>query len=107
MDSATYHKLLNNIEDTIPGMERVSFNLQFSAQKKSIEIALILSLLFGTLGIDRLYLGQIGLALLKLITCGGGGIWTVIDWFLIMGATRAKNIQIAESIRVNDDYGVL
>ena len=107
MDSATYYKLLNNIEDKIPGMERVSFNLQFSAQKKSLEIALILSLLFGTLGIDRLYLGQIGLALLKLITCGGAGIWTVIDWFLIMGATRAKNIEIAESIRFNDDYGVL
>lgn len=107
MDSVTYYKLLNSIEDKIPGVERVSFNLQFSAQKKSMEIALILSLLFGSLGVDRLYLGQVGLGLLKFITFGGGGIWTIIDWFLIIGATRAKNIEIAESIRFNDDYGVL
>lgn len=107
MDSATYYKLLNNIEDKIPGIERVDFNLQFAAQKKSPEVALVLSLLFGSFGIDRLYLGQVGLGLLKLITVGAGGIWTVIDWFLIMGATRAQNIEIAESIRFNDDYGVL
>lgn len=107
MDSATYFRRLNAIEDKIPGMERTDFNLQFSAQKKSVEVAFILSLFFGTFGLDRLYLGQIGLALLKLITCGGGGIWTAIDWFLIMGEARAKNIEIAESIRFNEDYGVL
>ena len=107
MDSATYSTLLNNIEDKIPGMERIDFNLQFSAQRKSTSVAFVLSLLFGSFGIDRFYLEQYGLGFLKLITCGGGGIWTVIDWFLIMGATRAKNIQIAESIRVNDDYNVL
>lgn len=29
--------------------------------------------------------------MLKLITCGGCGIWWLIDLFLIMGATREKN----------------
>lgn len=107
MNKKQYHKLLNDIEDKIPGVERIDFNLQFAAQKKSPEVALILSLFFGSLGIDRFYLGQIGIGLLKFITAGGAGIWTVIDWFLIMGAARAKNIEIAESIRFNDDYGVL
>lgn len=31
--------------------------------------------------------------ILKLITCGGCGIWWLIDLFLIMGATREKNLQ--------------
>ena len=39
----------------------------------------------GKLGIDRFYLGYIGTGILKLITCGGFGIWWLID--LIMIAT--------------------
>lgn len=62
-------------------------------QLKDPTIALIISLLAGTLGIDRFYIGDMGLGVLKLITCGGFGIWTIVDWFLIMGATRSKNMQ--------------
>jgi hypothetical protein len=46
-------------------------------------IALILSVFVGTLGIDRFYVGHIGLGVLKLITCGGIGIWWVIDIILV------------------------
>lgn len=61
-------------------------------------IALVISLLLGYLGIDRFFIGDIGLGILKLITCGGFGIWTVIDWFLIMGSTRDKNFRKLNSI---------
>ncbi|RZJ73275.1 TM2 domain-containing protein [Flavobacterium sp.] len=53
--------------------------------------ALIISLLAGGLGIDRFYIGDTGLGVAKLLTCGGLGIWQIVDWFLIMGATREKN----------------
>ena len=52
---------------------------------KSKVVALILSIFLGELGIDRFYLGYLGTGILKLITCGGFGIWWLID--LIMIAT--------------------
>lgn len=52
---------------------------------KSKVVALILSIFLGELGTDRFYLGYIGTGILKLITCGGFGIWWLID--LIMIAT--------------------
>ncbi len=54
---------------------------------------LIVSLLVGSLGIDRFMIGDTGLGIGKLLTCGGLGIWTIVDWFLIMGATRKKNLE--------------
>ena len=43
--------------------------------------------------IDRFMIGDTGMGVGKLLTCGGLGIWTIIDWFLIMGATREKNME--------------
>ena len=58
-----------------------------SSGDKSFLVALLLSILVGSLGVDRFYLGYIGLGLLKLLTLGGFGIWWLID--LIMIATKS------------------
>lgn len=55
--------------------------------------ALILSIFLGGYGIDRFYIGDTGLGLGKLFTCGGLGIWAIIDWFNIQSATRDKNFE--------------
>lgn len=44
---------------------------------------LLLSIFIGQLGIDRFYLGQTGLGIAKLLTCGGMGIWWIIDLVVI------------------------
>ena len=67
--------------------------LLHAIQFKDPMIALVLSLLTGQLGVDRFFIGDTGLGIGKLITCGGLGIWTIIDWFLIMNATREKNFE--------------
>jgi len=57
--------------------------------------AYILSWLFGYWGVDRFYLGQIGLGLLKLFTGGGFGLWAIIDVILIgAGSVRDKEGQL-------------
>ena len=60
---------------------------------KDPTISLIISLLGGAFGVDRFYIGDTGLGIAKLLTCGGLGFWSIIDWFLIMGAVREKNFQ--------------
>jgi TM2 domain-containing membrane protein YozV len=53
---------------------------------------LLISIFLGTLGIDRFMLGDTGMGILKLLTCGCCGILTIIDWFTISKKTKQKNL---------------
>lgn len=50
-----------------------------------------LSFMWGSFGVDRFYLGKFWTGLLKLLTFGGFGLWTLIDLTIIMtGSMRDK-----------------
>ncbi len=55
-------------------------------------LTLLMSLFFGTLGVDRFIMGHIFLGLLKLLTVGGLGIWWLIDVILIASRYPFKDI---------------
>jgi TM2 domain-containing membrane protein YozV len=40
---------------------------------------LIISFLAGYFGLDRFYRGEVALGVIKLITCGGFGVWYLVD----------------------------
>lgn len=64
------------------------------AQFKDPTMALILSVIVGSLGVDRFYIGDVGLGVGKLLTCGGAYIWWLIDIFMIQDATKRKNLEL-------------
>ena len=51
---------------------------------KIILPAFLLALFFGVFGAHRFYVGKIGTGLAQLFTLGGLGVWTTIDWILIL-----------------------
>lgn len=79
------------IHDRLTSLDDSKWSQLSMLQFKSTLTAIILSVLVGYLGIDRFYLGHVGLGIAKLITCGGLGIWTIVDWFLIMDAAKSEN----------------
>lgn len=78
------------IRERLAGIDYAAALAAFGDMKDPT-ISIILSILLGEMGIDRFYIGDIGLGVGKLLTGGGCGIWWIIDLFMIMDATRKKN----------------
>lgn len=78
------------IRDRFETMDESKTSMLYTLGLKDPTMALILSIVAGGLGIDRFYIGDTGLGIAKLLTCG---IWTIIDYFLIMNVTKEKNLE--------------
>ena len=59
---------------------------------KSRLMATLLAFFLGCFGVHRFYLGQVGLGILMLLTCGACGIWQLIDFIIVVcGSMRDKD----------------
>lgn len=90
MPSYTVRNVQDRVEHNNLSEQQITYTMM---DMKDPTISIILSVLAGSLGIDRFYIGDIGLGIAKLLTCGGLGIWWFIDLFLIMDKTKEKNYQ--------------
>jgi TM2 domain-containing membrane protein YozV len=62
-------------------------------KKVSWVVVLIMSVVFGSLGVDRFIMGKVGTGILKLITFGGLGIWWLVDLILIATKHKFEGVQ--------------
>lgn len=65
---------------------------------KSKVVAGVLQLFIGTFGIGRFYTGHTGMAIAQLLTCGGCGIWALVDGILLLvnGGTDAQGRRLRD-----------
>jgi TM2 domain-containing membrane protein YozV len=84
---------INQIRERMLNMDESKWVMIQSIQLKEPQTALLLSIFLGSYGVDRFYIGHTGMGVGKLLTCGGLGIWTIIDWFQIQSSTRAANFE--------------
>ncbi|MDH3811230.1 MAG: TM2 domain-containing protein [Gammaproteobacteria bacterium] len=45
---------------------------------------ILLCFFFGVFGVHRFYVGKVGTGILQLLTLGGFGIWTLVDFIMIV-----------------------
>lgn len=84
---------LNMIRERLLTMEDDKWAMISTLQYKDPTTSLIVSILAGGLGIDRFIIGDVGLGVGKLLTCGGLYVWWIVDIFMIQKATREKNME--------------
>ena len=85
---------MNMIRERLLALDDSKWAMLSTTQFKDPTTTLIVSILAGSLGIDRFMIGDTGLGVGKLLTCGGLGVWAIVDWFLIQGATKEKNMEL-------------
>lgn len=91
------NKQLRILDDKLKAIDEDNYQNLMSIDYKDPTTALVLSVFLGGLGVDRFYIGNIGLGVGKLITAGGLGVWWLIDLFCIQNATKKANYKEIES----------
>lgn len=84
------------IRSRMLAMDDSKSTMLFAQQFKDPTTSLIISIVAGAFGIDRFIIGDTGIGIGKLLTLGGCGIWTIVDWFMIQDATRQKNMEMLQ-----------
>lgn len=89
---------LSNIEQKLKNLPDNYFTSLQALEFRDPTTALAISIFAGGWGIDRFYLRQTGLGLLKLFTLGGLLIWAIVDVFTIYSITKRYNQKLLDNL---------
>ena len=98
LSNGKFFESSQQVKEKLLALDESKWDAVQSVKLKDPTMILIISILIGSLGIDRFMLGDTGMGVGKLLTCGGLGIWTIIDWFMVMGAAKAKNLAAIQQL---------
>lgn len=73
--------------ESCPKCGAVNVSNKPKTSEKGMVPAALLCFFFGILGFHRFYVGKIGTGILMILTVGGFGIWTLIDFVMIIVGT--------------------
>lgn len=90
LGAAEIAQMTKDLDDS----KKMIFQSQYSSEKKDRGTATILALF----NYDRIWLGDIGIGILKLITLGLCGLWWLIDLFTAGSRSDDYNRRKAEEI---------
>ena len=79
------------VKEKLKNIDEERFALVSTVEFKDPTTILLVSIFLGALGIDRFMLGETGMGILKLLTCGLCGILTIIDWFTVQKKAKDAN----------------
>ena len=82
------------IREKLETMDESRESMLMATSWKSAMATFLFAFLLGEFGADRFYLGETGLGVLKLLTCGGAGIWALIDLFTAFGRAKTYNLNM-------------
>lgn len=83
--------MIPSFEQAVKDLPEEKLSSVASVPMKSPTTTLILAFFLGGLGVDRFYLGDTGCGVAKLLTCGGVGIWSLIDLFTAFNRAKQAN----------------
>jgi TM2 domain-containing membrane protein YozV len=89
---------LLSMQQGLTDHQKLIFMSQYNSERRDRTTGLILAIILGKFGVDRFYLNDIAMGILKLATLGGCLIWWIVDWFTILNRVDEYNRRKAQEI---------
>lgn len=83
--------MIGEVKQKLESLDESKETVLMATEWKNPTVAFLFAFFLGGLGIDRFWLGDTGLGVVKIITCAGAGIWGLIDLFTVGKRTREYN----------------
>ena len=89
---------MTEIRERLEAADDSKFDELQMLQFKNPTTMMLIAWLLGCYGVDRFMLKDTTMAIVKLCTCGGCGIWALIDIFTAGKRTREFNLNLLNEI---------